>query len=524
MRATLLRSRTAKGVVALTLAVAMAACGGGGGGGTSSGAAADEGAPVEGGTLRVAYGYNPSSLDPYTGSSGADHVVLYPMYDTLISFTPDDLKPEPGLAESWEQPDPTTLVLSLREGLTFHDGTPLDAEAVKFNLERGKAEGSNVQADLATVESIEVVDERRVQLNLNKPDASLPLVLADRAGMMSSPTAYKAAGENFDRQPVGAGPLKFVSWQTGAKVTLERFEDYWDPEKVHVDGLEISIIPEADTALNAVRSGQQDVTLAVQPQLVKQLESDQSLKVSVSPTVLHDIFYLDRSVAPFDNADVRRAFNLAVDREALLQASYFGLGEIARQPLPSAHWAHNPDLEDSYKRDVEEAKSLLAKAGYGNGLTVKTLVYPTTPDVRRGEILKSQLAEAGITLELVPTELTQAVQDFFGEQKQPMFLSSWTGRPDPATTFTLLFTEKSYYNSGHVAAPEVDAAVSEANAKTELDQRLDSLHRAAEQVNEDALYVPLVFRPFIVATTAKVNGYQANLLGKPKIASMWLEQ
>ena len=120
------------------LLVAVTACGGGGSSGTGS-TGAGEGTPTEGGTLRVAYGYNPSSLDPYTGNSGADHVVLYPLYDTLVSYTAEDLKPEPGLAESWEQPDAQTLVLNLRQGVTFHDGTPFDAEAVKFNVERAKA-------------------------------------------------------------------------------------------------------------------------------------------------------------------------------------------------------------------------------------------------------------------------------------------------------------------------------------------------------------------------------------------------
>jgi ABC-type transport system substrate-binding protein len=509
------------GALGLALVVVLTACGGAGGsnaGGTAAGT------PREGGTLRVAYGYNPSSLDPYTGNSGADHVVLYPLYDTLVDYTSGDLKPEPGLAESWEQPDPKTLVLHLRQGVTFHDGTPFDAPAVKFNIERGKAAGSNVKADLASVDTVEVVDEHEATLHLNRPDASLLLVLADRPGMMVSPTAYQASGADFARNPVGTGPMKFVSWESGAKVTMARYDGYWDKKKIHLDGLEFSIIPEADTALNALRSGQQDVTLQVQPQAVATLKNDSTLHVDVSPTVLHDIFYLDMSVAPFNNPDVRRAFNLAIDREALLKASYFGLGEVARQPLPSDHWSHSTELDHSYTRDVHQAKALLAKAGYADGLTVSTLLYPTTADVRRGEILKSQLAEAGITLELVPTELTQAVQEFFNQRKYPMFLSSWTGRPDPATTFTLLFSETGYYNAGHAAAPAVDAAVAEANSLSKTDERQKPLAEAAKLVNDQALYVPLVFRPFIVAWSTKVGGYEPNLLGKPKIATMWLSK
>ena len=225
--------------------------------------------------------------------------------------------------------------------------------------------------------------------------------------------------------------------------------------------------------------------MAVQPQSVKVLEKDPTVKVEISPTVLHDILYLDTGAPPFDDPDVRRAFNLAVDREALLQASYFGLGEVARQPLPKAHWAHEPSLDDSFRRNVGEARALLAKAGHANGLTVRMLLYPTTADVRRGEIVKAQVAEAGINLELVPTELTQAVQDYFNRRKHPMFLSSWTGRPDPASTYTLLFGGKGYYNAGHVDTPALNAAVERANAVSDVPGRQPALAEAAEDIAGD---------------------------------------
>ena len=159
--------------------------------------------------------------------------------------------------------------------------------------------------------------------------------------MMVSPTAYKAAGADFGRQPVGAGPMKFVSWQTGAKVSMARYDGYWDKSAVHLDALDFSIIPEADTALNAVRSGQQDMTLAVQPaggRLACLKKDSTLLKVNAlaRPCPLHDIFYLDTSVPPYDNPDVRRAAEpLAVDREALLQGELL-LGLRGVPPRPPA--------------------------------------------------------------------------------------------------------------------------------------------------------------------------------------------
>src|SRR4051794_33962713 len=136
--------------------------------------------PKRGGTLRISAPANPSSLDPATGGAGSDHTFLFTMYDTLTEWEYDTLKPKPGLAESWKFTDPTTLVLTIRRGVTFHDGTLLDAEAVRFNIDRGKNDAkSNIKADLAAVASVEVTGPLQVTLKLNTPDTALPAILSD---------------------------------------------------------------------------------------------------------------------------------------------------------------------------------------------------------------------------------------------------------------------------------------------------------------------------------------------------------
>src|SRR3981081_4227403 len=161
--------------------------------------------PKRGGILRISAPANPSSLDPATGGAGSDHAFLFTMYDTLTEWDFETLKPKPGLVESWSFTDPTTLVLNIRSGITFHDGTPLDAEAVKFNLERNKSDQkSNIKAHLASMASAEITGPMQVTLKLNTPDAALPGILSDRAGMMVSPAAVKAAGGNgVNRRPGG---------------------------------------------------------------------------------------------------------------------------------------------------------------------------------------------------------------------------------------------------------------------------------------------------------------------------------
>jgi peptide/nickel transport system substrate-binding protein/glutathione transport system substrate-binding protein len=179
------------------------------------GAAFAQGAPRRGGTLRVAIPYNPAAIDPMTGRNLPDFDTLYAIFDGLIDFEPRTLELKPGLAKSWKFTDQKTLVLDLVEGVTFHDGTPFNPEAVKINIERYKTDPrSNVKADLVTVDAVEVTGKSQVTLRLNRPNAGLPVMLTNRIGLMVSPKLIKEKGPNLDRLAVGTGPFKFVEWQT----------------------------------------------------------------------------------------------------------------------------------------------------------------------------------------------------------------------------------------------------------------------------------------------------------------------
>ncbi len=482
-------------------------------------------APRKGGILRVAAPTNPTTLDPATGSGGSDHVFLYTMFDTLVAFDYATLEPRPGLALSWSYADPLTLVLTLRPGVVFHDGTPCDAEAVKFNLDRNREDPrSNVKPDLATVTSVEVSGPLQVTMKLNQPDTALPLILSDRAGMMSSPTAVKALGKDHDRKPVGAGPWKLVSWEDNEKITVTRHEKYWDPERPYLDGIELTIIQEVNTGLRSVIAGQNDFVYFLSPQQKAVIDRAKNLISVAGPTLYCVQLYINFGRKPMDDVRVRQALNFAIDREEFNKATMAGLSEPATLSLPKSHWAYDPEMAKAYPYDPDKARKLLAEAGYPNGLDLNIAVYSDQRSLQRLEVVIEQLRKVGIRATSFAGTIPQQTNAFFVEKKGDVYLSAWTGRPDPSLTYQLMFGGGSFYNASRIeAVPEIGPALLETRRSEDLSSRKKAFAKLQKIVTENALVAPLVFQFEMDAHTQKVKGYQPNLLGKCKFEFVWLE-
>jgi peptide/nickel transport system substrate-binding protein len=486
-----------------------------------------QGTPKRGGILRISAPANPSSLDPATGGAGSDHAFLFTMYDTLTEWDFETLKPKPGLAESWSFTDPTTLVLNIRAGITFHDGTPLDAEAVKFNLERNKSDQkSNIKADLGSMASAEITGPMQVTLKLNTPDAALPGILSDRAGMMVSPTALKASSAgNVARTPVGAGAYSFVSWADGEKIVVKRNEKYWKANRPYPDGIEFSIIPELTTGARSVTAGQNDLIYQLPPRQKAIIERASSIKVFNGPTLYVFQIFLNWAKPPFDNIKVRQAFNFAIDREAFVKAALAGLAEPAYMNLPKAHWAYDKSVAELYPYDPDKARKLLAEAGFKEGTTIEIGGYTDQDSVQRQEILIEQFRKAGMNVKFVNAPIAEASASFFGPEKRGSgLLAAWTGRPDPSLTYSLMFTKDAYYNGGRAPVPpELEAAIKASRASEDIEIRRKAFATVQRIVMENALVAPLAFQFELVAMNKKVQGYRPNLLGKPKYDDVWLE-
>lgn len=489
-----------------------------------SGESLAQGTPKRGGTLRLSAQQNPSSLDPQTGNSGSDHVILYPLFDTLVEWDYATLQAKPGIAEKWEYPDATTLVLTIRDGVMFHDGTRCDAAAVQANLVRAMTyERSNVKSDLATVADI-TASGRTVTLKLKQADTALPLILSDRAGMISSPKAMEEAGRDYDRRPVGAGAMKFVSWADNERVVMTRNETYWKQDRPLFDGLNFQIIPELNTGLRSVTAGQNDFVYFLVPQQKALIDRARNISSSLGPTLWCIQMYINYGRAPTDDVRVRQALNYAVNRDEFNKACFGGIGEPTSVVLPKAHWACAQEFSNHFPYDPDRARKLLAEAGHPNGIDILGIGYAEQLAVQQHEVLIEQMRRAGIRLRWERFSGAPTPTAFFAEKKGDIFLAAWTGRPDPSLTYQLLFGEGSYFNAGRgEGVPGLTQALLATRTSDDLGQRKAAFQRLEKIVTENALVMPLVFRPELNAFSQKVKGYKPNLLGKPKFEDVWLE-
>jgi len=474
-------------------------------------------AEAKAGVLRVACYADITSFDPMTGRSGDDHIQLYTLYDTLVGYDFKTLQAVPGLATAWRFPDPRTLVMDLRTDVAFHDGTPFDAAAAVFNLDRIRSHPrSNIKADVASVAAAEATGTHQVTLRLKQPDTALPLILADRAGMMVSPAAVAKFGD-IDRAPVGTGMMRFVEWRDKEATTVARNDAYWQRGLPKLDGIRFTVISDTQTGLRSVSTGENDFIYALTPQQLAVARRSRGLAAGSSPTLYCQQLYFNRKQGPLQDLRVRQAVNHAIDRDAYNKGSALGVFEVADTLLPREHWAYSPVPPGGrYPHDPAKAKALLAEAGFGDGVDLTLILYSDQSSQQRAEILIEQFRPAGIRLRLSSAALPEATAQFFQAGQGDMLLSAWTGRPDPTLSYALMFGTGAFYNASRLGTPELDEAIQQTRLSSDQTERARAFARVQAMVLDQALWAPLVFQSQVVAQAARVQGYAPTLLGKPR--------
>ncbi len=478
-------------------------------------------APKRGGILKVSAYLNPTKLDPVTGNGGQDQTFLWTIFDTLTDFEPATMKPRPGLA-SWSYPDPKTMVLQLNPNIMFHDGTPCDAEAVRFNLDRCMTyKLSAVKPDLNSVASMEVADPLKLVLHLKNPDTALPLILSERTGMVGSPTAIKAAGEDYDRKPCGTGQFKFVSWADGDRVIVTRNENYWKKDKPYLDGITFRIIPDYAAGARSITAGENDLMYLVPPRLLTMMGRDANLKVIKAPSIRTMNLFFNFSRGPLANLKVRQAINYAIDRVGFTRVTTDGTGEVAGSLITSEHWGADPEAVKRYPYDPEKAKALLAESGVGD-VSLEMIFLPDAEYRKRADIIMDNLGKVGI--KITPNPMQQTNEYFNTQKKGDMYLVAWPGKPDMSQTFALLYSQNSYYNpAGKIPIDNIEDLIGATRTSEDLDARKAAFAKLIEAERDAAVFAPICHEQIVYAMRKKIKGFEPNLLGKPKFDGVWID-
>jgi peptide/nickel transport system substrate-binding protein len=477
-----------KHLAAIAAAVALTAAGCGGG--TDEDPDDDSGqAPVAAeadldGTLRYGASYGPSSFDTAKSAIGQDATFLQPVYDRLVHSDPDGTL-KPGLALTWTvAAEPPSVEFELRPDVTFTDGTAFDANVVKANIDRLLQGRNSLTADLFPIQDVEVTGPLTVRFNLKFPSPGLPAVLNDRGGMMISPQAFD--NPNLEREPVGTGPYKLVSYQPNAKIVYERNDDHWEEGAAAAKTLEVQIQPNSSTRLDALRSGQLDFTFIDAAQVDSARDAD--LVVYQAQTLGFHNVILNKARSKFGDVRVRRALNMAIDRASIIENVSFGFATDENQVFPEGSTAHDPSLDASYDYDPEGAKELLAEAG-AEGLSFE-LTTTTSPDqTQMAQALQAQWEAAGIDAQLKTVEPAQIATLCFVQATCDAMFAPFGGRIDAASAMASLYSEQGFANPGRVSTPAFEQALAAAAAESDPAKRDLALQKATRQVFEDALAV-----------------------------------
>src|SRR5437762_3282557 len=462
-------------------------------------------------TLRIGLAEDPDVLDPTLARSFVGRIVFAALCDKLFDID-EKLNIVPQLATAYEwAADNKALTIKLRPGVTFHDGEKLDAAAVKFSLERHKTmAGSNRRGELAPVATVDVVDPMTVRLNLSAPFSPLIAQLADRAGMIVSPKAAEAEGDKFGAKPVCAGPFRFVERIAQDRIVLERFPNYWNKGEIHFDRVVFLPIPDSTVRLANLRSGQLDFIERLAASDVPQLKSDTRFKIAKITEIGYQGITINvgkselaQKTALGRDARVREAFELALDRDGIVQVAMDGEADVGNQWVAptNAFYAKNVPV---LKRDVARAKALLKEAGVPNPEV--TLMTPTTADAQRiAQVVQAIVKDAGFDVKIQSTEFATSL-DLADKGQFDAYVLAWSGRADPDGNIFSFDACKQPLNYAGYCKPEVDEILNRSRSAGDAAERRKAYEQLAATVLKDRPIVYLFHRHSLWAHTAKLSG------------------
>ena len=454
-------------------------------------------------TLVVAIPDAPTYMDPQVQASIATFRVTTQMFDRLVQFD-NNMELQPMLAESWEVIDDKTTKFNLRKGVKFHNGEAMTSEDVKYSLERCIA-NPGVNYNYLIIDTITCDDENTVTITTKEPfNALLPRLALEAAAIICK--SADTSAEEFNRNPVGAGPYKFKSWELGGDVVLEAHEEYWGGAP-KIKNVVFRTIPEAINRSIGLETGEVDLAFDLGISDLQSLEGNE--KVTTMTTPSNTVWYLGMNVtkAPFDNVKVRQAVSYAVNPQDYIDIVFSGVASPAQNTmLPEGLLGHEPNSIYSY--DVEKGKALLAEAGFADGF--KTTLWCADSQVMRDSavVLQEQLRQIGIEAEVKTMEQGQYYAET-GEGAHDMYIMSKTS-VDPDSMLRAMYHTEAFGLSGNRsfwAMPEVDQKLDEACTTTDTEKEKQLYSEVQTIVAEQVPLVPIAVEHLNAGMQSNVKGF-----------------
>jgi peptide/nickel transport system substrate-binding protein len=467
-------------------------------------------------TLVMIIENSPTNLDPRVGVDGQSERIDQLLFDALLTRD-ERFNVQPGVADSWDNPDPLTYVFHLHRGVTFHDGRPLTSRDVKWTFDSllGGKIRSTKSASYSSVDHIDTPDDFTVAFHLKEPNATLLWNLSEGA---SGIVPYGSLDE-ITRQPIGSGPFKFLSAEQDKEIVVERNDNYWG-SKARLARIRFIVVPDATTRALELRKGSADVAInALTSDTIVALEREPNLQIERAPgTVLSYLAFNLRDPTLHD-VRVRQAIAYAIDRAPLLQYIWRGFAQPALSVLPPQSWAYDSNVT-SYPHDPEKARQMLDAAGYPaqNGIRFHLTMKTSTEESTRllAAVLQQQLRDVGIALDIRTFEFATFFADVTSGAFQ-LYSLRWIGGNEDPDIFELCFHSNRFppkgANRGFYSNPRIDSLIDEARRQPDQNVRKPLYAEVQEILAQQEPYINLWYFDNVLVHTRRVRNVTLNPSG-----------
>ncbi|MBG9981351.1 ABC transporter substrate-binding protein [Facklamia sp. DSM 111018] len=471
-------------------------------------------------TLTVATSGDAISLDPVATNDNQSSHIMNQIYEGLVKIN-ENGEAEPSLAESIEQPDDSTYVFKLKQGIKFHNGEELKASDVVFSLKRA-IEAPNVKHLFETIDinSLKAVDDYTVEFKQTEPFSGILAALCHPGGYIVNEKAVTDAGDDYTRQPVGTGAVKFVKWTKADSIELERYEDYHG-EKTAYKTLLFRVIPEPSNRVIELESGGVDIAYDIAANDMEKIEGNEKLQLLKSFDYGTTYLGFNTQKEPFNDPKVREAISYAIDIDSIVSAVFRGLGKTASGVMsPTLQYSISDSMQPR-ARDVEKAKKLLEEAGFGDGFSTSISTNENKDRIDMATAMKEQLAEVGIDVSINVLEWS-AFNELLKKGEQEMFEIAWTAdSPDPDTFLYPCFHSSSAGEGGnyiYLDDPEIDKLLEEARFAKEDSEREDLYRQVQEKLMEITAWVPEHNKELTVGAQKEIQNLKLSPFGWYQLA------